>query len=294
MISLLDHTLSQNLDSVSQTLVKKYSFAHYSKASAVVVGHYLRGHRFPISTTTVSVENPESLTTHTVSVEALRSAVHATRPPVTPVRERMPMQWGSGRTDVEETPGLVRSDSSSSGIGMDLESDLETETEDESYSRSFSEPREFEMVDEEDDEEECVVNGRDEDEDVFSEEEDVMVMQSQSSTTSMLTVPSSDDAESLPITPTTPMFELNPFGSAAHTQVQAAPVVHHQHQHSKDKENVVPHGHHHHHVPQQQHVVHHHQHPCLPNVAAGGVVVESGEDMGGHAEYRQALLAIVP
>lgn len=307
MISLLDTTLSQNLDSVSQTLVKKYSYAYYSKASGVVVSFYLRGGRFtfnPASATTIEV--PESLSTNVVSVDALRSAAaeasrNTQQVPVTPTRERMDMQWGSGRTDVEETPGLVRSDSSSSVVGMEVED----EADEVMSTRSFSHPRELEEMDDEEDDTEdddhVEVVDQDDDEDEL-DGAGVHHYASAAATANMLHVPS-DELESLPITPTTPMFQLDPFGSAqAHAQAHAAQVqqqsvvVQVQHHTTKDKENLAPTvnggaGHH-----QYLHASNATGHlPCAPMMQSNvGVMVESGEENMPGSEYRQALLAIVP
>lgn len=43
---LLDHRLANHLNDVSEVLVKKYSYAFYSKASTVVIQYYLAGGRF--------------------------------------------------------------------------------------------------------------------------------------------------------------------------------------------------------------------------------------------------------
>ncbi|KAG9049985.1 hypothetical protein FS837_008165 [Tulasnella sp. UAMH 9824] len=302
MISLLDSTLSQNLDSVSQTLVKKYSYAYYSKASGVVVSFYLRGGRFtfnPAPATTIEV--PESLSTNVVSVDALRTAAaqasrNTQQVPVTPTRERMDLQWGSGRTDVEETPGLVRSDSSSSVVGMEVED----EADEVMSTRSFSHPRELEEMDDEEDdtEDDDHVEVVDQDDDEDELDGAGVHYASAAATANMLHVPS-DELESLPITPTTPMFQLDPFGSAqAHAaQVQQQAVVQVQHHTTKDKENLAPTvnggaaGHH-----QYLHASNATGHlPCAPMMPSNvGVMVESGEENMPGSEYRQALLAIVP
>jgi len=103
---------------------------------------------------------------------------------------------------------------------------------------------------------------------------------SSSQGSSQLTVPSSDEADVVgPITPTTPMFQLDPFGTAQqHIVVQPVVVV----VSSKDKENVGPGGYvvpHHH---------HHHHHPCET------VRVEDSDETVGDQYGRHALLAIVP
>lgn len=312
MVSLLDTTLSQNLDSVSQTLVKKYSYAYYSKASGVVVSFYLRGGRFTFnSAPSTTIEVPESLSTNVVSVDALRTAAAQTlrgaqQVPATPVRERMDMQWGSGRTDVEETPGLIRSDSSSSVVGMEVEDEADEVVS----TRSFSQPREFEMdgdddtEDDTEDDDQVEVVDQDDDEDEL-DGAGVHHYASATSTVNMLHVPS-DELESLPITPTTPMFQLDPFGSAqAHAQAQALAQVQQQqqpvaqvqhHVTTKDKENLAPvnggASHHHQYLHQSNATGHL---PCAPMMQSNvGVMVESAEENMPGSEYRQALLAIVP
>ncbi|KAG8983095.1 hypothetical protein FRB90_006307 [Tulasnella sp. 427] len=297
MVSFLDATLAQNLDSVSQTLVKKYSYAYYSKASGVVVSFYLRGGRFTFSHAPISaVQVPESLSTNVVSVDTLRAVQAQRRPqqvPVTPVRERMDLNWGSGRTDIEETPGLIRSDSSSSVVGMEVED----EADEVMSHRSFSVPREFELDEEDDDEDDDEVEVVDQDDEDDEFDGAGIYHAASAATANLLNVPLSDEVESLPITPTTPMFQLDPFGSAQaqalHAQAQQpAPVQHHA---TKDKENRAPssngagHQYLHQHTSSTGHL------PCAPMMQSNvGVMVESGEENMPSSEYRQALFAIVP
>ncbi|KAG8905281.1 hypothetical protein FRB99_000298 [Tulasnella sp. 403] len=367
LIYLLDHTLSQNLESVSQILVKKYSFVYYSKASGVVVSFYLRGGRFPLGNFVppsasangvkesvvekeASAERPESLVTNVVSVEDLRRAAKLRAmmqmTPVTPVRDRYSFRWGSGQTDLEETPGLIRSDSSSSYLesseGMEVDADAEMEMDEtmdhdedvdatgDVFARTTMDGHSYGAeVDDEDDDED--------DETIDSEDEEIPAAHppniTATSSSMSLTVPSATcghsshtvhgsmhgGLESLPITPTTPMFQLDPFGSAqahAEAQLHGQQVAHashgghsqvgghsgsgHAHTTSKDKENLVP-----------SHLagvpLHPQSHvqppPCNPmvssNVGSGviGVVDTSGDEVMGNlgsGEYRQALLAIVP
>ena len=49
VIDLLDTRLALHVNDLSETLVKKYSFAFYSKAATFVVQYYLEGNRFPIA-----------------------------------------------------------------------------------------------------------------------------------------------------------------------------------------------------------------------------------------------------
>ena len=263
MISMLDHTLSQNLDSVSQTLVKKYSFAYYSKASAVVVAFYLRGGRYP-ARLTPGVDTPECLTTNVVPIETLReSARHRIfYPPQTPVRERMEMSWGSGLS----TPGLVRSDSSSSStMGMDLEDDLgELEMED----------RTLELEPEEEETFAYRSHARSNSGSTTSKySHSSKHSHSSESENVLLFHPNpKDEVESMPLTPTTPMLEFNPFGQQQQVAI---------HPPKCDKENYVPHD-----APRKETVhlpLSHVQVPHAPCV----VDLEDPED-------RQALLAIVP
>lgn len=267
MISMLDHTLSQNLDSVSQTLVKKYSFAYYSKASAVVVAFYLRGGRYP-ARATPGVDTPECLTTNVVPIETLReSARHRIfYPPQTPVRERMEMSWGSGLS----TPGLVRSDSSSSStMGMDLEDELEDLGELEMEDREPEvEVEVFAYRSHKRSNSGSTTSKHSHAHSHSSDSENVLLFHPNPKDDGMLS------AESMPITPTTPMLEFNPFGQQ--------PVAIVAHPPKCDKENYVPHD-----APRKESVhlppLSHVQAPHAPCV----VDLEDPED-------RQALLAIVP
>lgn len=49
VIDLLDTRLALHVNDLSETLVKKYSFAFYSKAATFVVQYYLEGNRFPVA-----------------------------------------------------------------------------------------------------------------------------------------------------------------------------------------------------------------------------------------------------
>jgi len=46
VVELLDIRLAKHVNDLSETLVKKYSYAFYSKAATFVVQHYLQGSRF--------------------------------------------------------------------------------------------------------------------------------------------------------------------------------------------------------------------------------------------------------
>jgi hypothetical protein len=46
IVELLDNRLAKHVNDLSETLVKKYSYAFYSKAATFVVQYYLKGGRF--------------------------------------------------------------------------------------------------------------------------------------------------------------------------------------------------------------------------------------------------------
>ncbi|KAG8966516.1 hypothetical protein FRC03_011873 [Tulasnella sp. 419] len=296
LIALLDHTLANNVDSVSQTLIKKYSFGYYCKASAVVVSFYLRGGRFPLNNTS-PVSRPEVLTPVVISLESMKPA----QVPATPVRQTVVPSWNSVGSDAS-TPGLVRSSSSTSSMDMDSEMGQARSRDDDDLSGDES------------DEESVIYDGRTERRsDIDSEDSEVdfdmqnssygrpHTSSSSASSGSMLTVPSSDDmyhnvTESMPITPTTPMFNLDPFGNAQAASIAPIHVVSHSRKDSKDlsahcskdKENIIPPG----------HAPHSHSHqnafaPCNSNVSVVGSTMGM-EDILVAGEYRPALLAIVP
>lgn len=50
VIEHLDNRLALHVNDLSETLVKKYSYAFYSKAATFVVQYYLQGNRFPLRT----------------------------------------------------------------------------------------------------------------------------------------------------------------------------------------------------------------------------------------------------
>lgn len=319
VISLLDSTLARGIDTISQILIKKYSYAYYSKASSLVVTFYLRGGRFPIHNSP-TVEQPVSLTAFPTPMEALRPPP-LYEAPTTPVRSiRRLSIWGSdGSTS---TPGLTRSDSSSS---MDM--DMEFGSDAPGYRPGDA------LTDEESEDELCPVEH---DRHIIREPEEVdsdasdfefinvphhhhRALSGSSTSSGVVNVVAPTEpmygngAESMPITPITPMFQLDPFGNAHAQDIpsQSSLGLYMPHQapahkeakesSRKDKENVVPRGH----LPS---VVHHHHHhhlptypPCGPVNNSSDVVnvVENGLGMGEemvqpHGEYRPALLAIVP
>jgi hypothetical protein len=64
IVEYLDNRLAKHVNDLSETLVKKYSYAFYSKAATFVVQYYLRGGRFPrqvwIPTPTPPTRSPMS------------------------------------------------------------------------------------------------------------------------------------------------------------------------------------------------------------------------------------------
>jgi len=46
IVEYLDNRLAKNVNDISETLIKKYSYAFYSKAATFVVQNYLQGGRF--------------------------------------------------------------------------------------------------------------------------------------------------------------------------------------------------------------------------------------------------------
>ncbi|KAH9835637.1 cyclin [Rhodofomes roseus] len=76
VVDLLDQRLSQHVNEVSKTLIKKYSYAFFSKASTTVVQYYLEGKRFhrpPLATlpmTPIRAYTPKTSTPMSVSTTA--------------------------------------------------------------------------------------------------------------------------------------------------------------------------------------------------------------------------------
>ena len=281
---MLDNTLSQNLNSVSQTLVKKYSYSYYSKASGVVVSFYLRGGRFPWREALETLEmtsrqmnglpiKPVSLTPHVVPVPApVMKASVLPQVPSTPVRSPNSVaSWGSA-SSTWTTPGLVSSDSmSSSPLGMEVDDDA-------AYSSSsvYASSDDYEV--------DIEVTSADDDDSEY----EMDAVQSATAGALGLTI-HPDNSESMPVTPITPFFNMNPFENVQAAAIVAAVAQKEPSGHSRDKENLVPHGH----LP-----AHNNAHaPCnrvnMPNVL-GVVENGAGEDMSMMTgEYRPALLAIV-
>ncbi|KZT06881.1 uncharacterized protein LAESUDRAFT_736737 [Laetiporus sulphureus 93-53] len=74
IVDLLDNRLAQHVNDLSETLVKKYSYAFYSKAATFVIQYYLQGGRFenhsllvlpvtPVRATSPKINTPMSVST---------------------------------------------------------------------------------------------------------------------------------------------------------------------------------------------------------------------------------------
>ncbi|EKM60977.1 uncharacterized protein PHACADRAFT_247236 [Phanerochaete carnosa HHB-10118-sp] len=76
IVDLLDRRLAEHVNDLSETLVKKYSYAFYSKAATLVVQYYLEGGRFqrqplaPLPMTPVKAHSPKICTPASVSTVA--------------------------------------------------------------------------------------------------------------------------------------------------------------------------------------------------------------------------------
>lgn len=76
IVDLLDARLAEHVDDLSETLVKKYSYAFYSKAATLVVQYYLEGGRFvrqsalPLPMTPVKSKSSKVTTPLSVSTTA--------------------------------------------------------------------------------------------------------------------------------------------------------------------------------------------------------------------------------
>ena len=70
VIELLDNRLALQVNELSETLVKKYSYAFYSKAATFVVQYYLQGNRFAAAPCIPYPVTPKRSTTSTLSTPA--------------------------------------------------------------------------------------------------------------------------------------------------------------------------------------------------------------------------------
>lgn len=99
IVDLLDDRLAEHLNDLSETLVKKYSYAFYSKAATVVIQYYLEGGRFEHSqplvmpSTPVKSHSPRICTPASVSTTASDLSDEM---PATPTSPSMPSDPFSG------------------------------------------------------------------------------------------------------------------------------------------------------------------------------------------------------
>lgn len=99
IVDLLDKRLAEHVNDLSETLVKKYSYAFYSKAATLVVQYYLQGGRFqrqplvPLPMTPVKSKSPRFCTPASVSTVASDLSDDM---PATPTSPMMPSDAFSG------------------------------------------------------------------------------------------------------------------------------------------------------------------------------------------------------
>jgi len=101
IVDLLDSRLAEHVNDLSETLVKKYSYAFYSKAATLVVQYYLEGGRFqrespaPLPMTPVKSRSSKICTPASVSTTASDLSDDM---PATPTSPAMPSDPFSGYT----------------------------------------------------------------------------------------------------------------------------------------------------------------------------------------------------
>lgn len=99
IVDHLDGRLAKHVNDLSETLVKKYSYAFYSKAATFVLQYYLEGNRFtrqvlaPLPTTPVKSHSPRVCTPTSVSTTASDISDDM---PATPSSPMMPSDLFSG------------------------------------------------------------------------------------------------------------------------------------------------------------------------------------------------------
>lgn len=99
IVDLLDTRLAEHVNDLSETLVKKYSYAFYSKAATLVVQYYLEGNRFqrqplaPLPMTPVKSHSSRICTPASVSTTASDLSDDM---PATPTSPAMPSDPFSG------------------------------------------------------------------------------------------------------------------------------------------------------------------------------------------------------
>ena len=105
IVELLDTRLAEHVNDLSETLVKKYSYAFYSKAATMVVQYYLEGGRFerlvplPLPTTPVRSTPPKVSTPTSASTVASDLSDDM---PATPTSPMTPSEPFSGYSDDKE------------------------------------------------------------------------------------------------------------------------------------------------------------------------------------------------
>lgn len=99
IVELLDTRLAKHVNDLSETLVKKYAYAFYSKAATFVLQYYLEGNRFerkvlaPLPTTPVKTKSSKVHTPTSVSTTASDISDDM---PATPTSPDMPSDTFSG------------------------------------------------------------------------------------------------------------------------------------------------------------------------------------------------------
>ncbi|KAF5375049.1 hypothetical protein D9758_000118 [Tetrapyrgos nigripes] len=114
IVELLDMRLSKHICDLSETLVKKYSYAFYSKAATLVIEDYLQGHRFtraaiphfPVtpsrSAATSAFSTPTSVTTSASDISE-DFPITPTTPSLPPSSDSFPTSY-SPYDDKENVP----------------------------------------------------------------------------------------------------------------------------------------------------------------------------------------------
>jgi len=112
VVDYLDNRLAKHVNDLSETLVKKYSYAFYSKAATFVVQHYLQGGRFvrqaPISLpVTPKRSSPSCVSTPMSCSTSLSDA--SDDMPVTPTTPSFPSDAFSGSYSSEDKENMSSS-----------------------------------------------------------------------------------------------------------------------------------------------------------------------------------------
>ncbi|CCM00940.1 uncharacterized protein FIBRA_02987 [Fibroporia radiculosa] len=111
IVELLDSRLSKHVNDLSETLVKKYSYAFYSKAATFVVQYYLQGGRFnrqslaPLPMTPVRSYSPKVHTPMSVSTTASDLSDDMPATPTSPTPYSSDLFSGSYLSDDKENMG---------------------------------------------------------------------------------------------------------------------------------------------------------------------------------------------